>query len=229
MAIDKIIPIRLDKSSDFKLVPKTSMVDALNMLITENESSGEANETGNLGVLKNIKGNAEISYLSSAHAIATGDSKIIGSVTDAKLKIIYFFVWHTNASEHGVYAYDQMGKLPISGDTRGKIVRIHKSNLYAFPEHGYVKGNIIYTSQTRLDDSEVKPGAKKDFEKDAILYFTDNTNEPRKLNVYQAMLGEDSGYLPERQVTLSLAQGFNLHINLSLKMGWSLLFRRIQI
>ena len=91
MAIDKIIPIRLDKSSDFKLVPKTSMVDALNMLITENESSGEANETGNLGVLKNIKGNAEISYLSSAHAIGTGDSKIIGSVTDTKLKIIYFF------------------------------------------------------------------------------------------------------------------------------------------
>ena len=194
MAIDKIIPIRLDKSSDFKLVPKTSMVDALNMLITENESSGEANETGNLGVLKNIKGNAEISYLSSAHAIGTGDSKIIGSVTDTKLKIIYFFVWHTNALEHGVYAYDQMGKLPISGDTRGKIVRIHKSDLYAFPEHGYVKGNIIYTSQTRLDDSEVKPGAKKDFEKDAILYFTDNTNEPRKLNIYQAMLGEDSSY-----------------------------------
>ena len=194
MAIDKIIPIRLDKSSDFKLVPKTSMVDALNMLITENESSGEANETGNLGVLKNIKGNAEISYLSSAHAIGTGDSKIIGSVTDTKLKIIYFFVWHTNALEHGVYAYDQMGKLPISGDTRGKIVRIHKSDLYAFPEHGYVKGNIIYTSQTRLDDSEVKPGAKKDFEKDAILYFTDNTNEPRKLNVYQAMLGADNEY-----------------------------------
>ena len=194
MAIDKIIPIRLDKSSDFKLVPKTSMVDALNMLITENESSGEANETGNLGVLKNIKGNAEISYLNATHAIAAGDSKIIGSVTDTKLKIIYFFVWHTNALEHGVYAYDQMGKLPISGDTRGKIVRIHKSDLYAFPEHGYVKGNIIYTSQTRLDDSDVKPGTEKDFEKDAILYFTDNTNEPRKLNVYQAMLGEDSSY-----------------------------------
>jgi hypothetical protein len=193
MAIDKIIPIRLDKSSDFKLVPKTSMVDALNMLITENESSGDNGSTGNLGVLKNIKGNDPISYL-SGHNIAAGNAKIIGSVTDTKLKIVYFFVWHTIASEHGVYAYDQIGKLPISGGTKGKIVRIHKSALYAFPEHGYVKGNIIYTSQTRLDDSEIKPGAKKDFEKDAILYFTDNTNEPRKINVYQAMLGEDSSY-----------------------------------
>ena len=193
MAIDKIIPIRLDKSSDFKLVPTTSMVDALNMLITENDSSGDNGSTGNLGVLKNIKGNDPILYL-SGHNIAVGNAKIIGSVTDTKLKIVYFFVWHTIASEHGVYAYDQIGKLPISGSTKGKIVRIHKSALYAFPEHGYVKGNIIYTSQTRLDDSEIKPGAKKDFEKDAILYFTDNTNEPRKLNVYQAMLGADSEY-----------------------------------
>ena len=193
MAIDKIIPIRLDKSSDFKLVPKTSMVDALNMLITENESSGDNGSTGNLGVLKNIKGNDPISYL-SGHNIAAGNAKIIGSVTDTKLKIVYFFVWHTNASEHGVYAYDQIGKLPISGGTKGKIVRIHKSALYAFPEHGYVKGNIIYTSQTRLDDSEIKLGTEKDFEKDAILYFTDNTNEPRKINVYQAMLGADSEY-----------------------------------
>ena len=63
MAIDKIIPIRLDKSSDFRLVPTTSMVDALNMLITENESSGSATTTGNLGVLKNIKGNEEINSL----------------------------------------------------------------------------------------------------------------------------------------------------------------------
>ena len=193
MAIDKIIPIRLDKSSDFKLVPTTSMVDALNMLITENESSGDDGSTGNLGVLKNIKGNNPLIYV-NGHSPAEGDAKIIGSVTDTKLKIIYFFVWHTIASEHGVYAYDQIGKLPISGGTKGKIVRIHKSALYAFPEHGYVKGNIIYTSQTRLDDSEIKPGTERDFEKDAILYFTDNTNEPRKINVYQAMLGEDSSY-----------------------------------
>ena len=199
MAIDKIIPIRLDKSSDFKLVPTTSMVDALNMLITENESSGDNGSTGNLGVLKNIKGNNPLIYI-DGHSPAEGDAKIIGSVTDTKLKIIYFFVWHTIASEHGVYAYDQMGKLPLVSNSGGsigtkeRIVRIHKSALYAFPEHGYVKGNIIYTSQTRLDDSEIKPGAKKDFEKDAILYFTDNTNEPRKINVYQAMLEADNEY-----------------------------------
>ena len=202
MAIDKIIPIRLDKSSDFRLVPTTSMVDALNMLITENESSGDATTTGNLGVLKNIKGNEEITYL-AGHGVAEGNAKIIGSVTDTKLKIIYFFVWHELLSEHGVYAYDQLGKLPIQGDTKGKIVRIHKSSLYAFPEHGFVKGDIIYTSQTRLDQAsggDIKGGTESDFEKDAILYFTDNTNEPRKINVYMAMLGADNGYGPADKI-----------------------------
>ena len=199
MAIDKITPIRLDKSSDFRLVPKTSMVDALNMLISEDETGGGDDSTGNLGVLKNVKGNSPILYL-AGHGIANGNSKIIGSVTDTKLKIVYFFVWHENIAEHGVWAYDPLGKLPISGDTTRRIVRIHRSGLYNFPEHGFVKGDIIYTSQTRLEDEDIKPGTERDFEKDTILYFTDNTNEPRKLNVYLAMLGEDSNYLPEERI-----------------------------
>ena len=40
MAIDKITPHRLDKTSDFKVVPKTSMVDALNILISEDAAFG---------------------------------------------------------------------------------------------------------------------------------------------------------------------------------------------
>ncbi|MBT7928752.1 hypothetical protein HN682_02375, partial [Candidatus Peregrinibacteria bacterium] len=194
MAIDKIIPIRLDKSSDYKLIPKTSMVDALNMLITEGESDSGNDNTGDLGVLKNVRGNSPLTFINAASVIAAGNAKIIGSVTDTKLKIVYFFVWHETLSEHGVWAYDPLGKLPITGSNAGKLVKIHKSNLYNFPEHGFVKGDIIYTSQTRLDDDDIKGGTDRDFEKDTILYFTDNTNEPRKLNVYIAMLGADNEY-----------------------------------
>ncbi len=201
MAIDKITPIRLDKSSDYKLVPKTSMVDALNMLITEDDSDGGDVTTGNLGVLKNLKGNEVIEYV-SGNGVGGTDAKIIGSVTDTKLKIVYFFVWSTDPLEHGVYAYDQLGKLPGASDSAGQIRRIHRSNLYKFPEHGFVKGNIVYTSQSRLDQTSggpIKPGTERDFEKDTILYFTDNTNEPRKINVYMAMYSVDSGYsLPDR-------------------------------
>ena len=50
--IDKITPRALDKSSDHRLVPKTSMIDALNLFITDDNTDAE----GNLGVLKNNKG-----------------------------------------------------------------------------------------------------------------------------------------------------------------------------
>ena len=199
MAIDKITPIRLDKSSDYKLVPNTSMVDALNMLITEDDSDGGDGTTGNLGVLKNLKGNQVIEYVAGS-TIFSPNAKIIGSVTDTKLKIVYFFVWSSYSAEHGVYAYDQLGKLPGENDTSGKIRKIHKSVRYKFPEHGFVKGNIIYTSQTRVLEGLIKPSVKKDFEKDTILYFTDNTNEPRKLNVYMAMLNEDNSYSQEDKI-----------------------------
>ena len=52
MAINKIIPVRLDKSSDFKRIPSTSMIDALNMIITEDDSLGANDNVGDLGVIK---------------------------------------------------------------------------------------------------------------------------------------------------------------------------------
>ena len=58
MAIDKITPNRLDRSSDFKLIPKTSMVDALNMIVTEDSANTTGDNIGDLGVLKNVKGNS---------------------------------------------------------------------------------------------------------------------------------------------------------------------------
>ena len=92
MAINKIIPVRLDKSSDFKRIPSTSMVDALNMIVTEDDSLGISDNVGDLGVIKNVKGNTAMQYLSEADAPAPGEAKIIGSVTDSKLKIVYVFL-----------------------------------------------------------------------------------------------------------------------------------------
>ena len=43
--IDKITPRALDKSSDHKLVPKTSMIDALNLFISEDNIDEEGNKT----------------------------------------------------------------------------------------------------------------------------------------------------------------------------------------
>ena len=194
--IDKITPRALDKSSDSRLVPKTSMVDALNIFITDDNVDGE----GNVGVLKNIKGNKNVDYAIASDA-PTSEVKVIGSITDSKTQICYFFVWSQNAAEHGVYAYDKYGKLPLSRTTGqgvpNSIRKIFTSSQFNFPEHGFVKGDIVYTN---TNEFEKHPGIdeflnsrktlKVDFEKDILLYFTDNENEPRKINVYRALVNQ---------------------------------------
>jgi hypothetical protein len=60
---------------------------------------------------------------------------------------------------------------------------IYRSNQFNFPQNGFVKGDIVYTNaSTSLLDAGVQ------FDKDALIYFTDGTNEPRKINAYRAFL-----------------------------------------
>ena len=111
--IDKITPRALDKSSDYRLVPKTSMIDALNVYITDDGVGVE----GNVGTLKNIRGNQSVDYATPEDYPTSSEDavlKVIGSVTDSKTKICYFFVWSQVAEDHGIWAYDKYGKLPIS-------------------------------------------------------------------------------------------------------------------
>ena len=203
--IDKITPRALDKSSDHRLVPKTSMIDALNLFITDDNTDAE----GNLGVLKNIKGNVNVEYGQSNDEPISLDSalKVIGSVTDGKTQISYFFVWSQDPNDHGVWAYDKYGKLPTSKTVGmgipNSLRKIFTSTQFNFPQHGFVKGDIVYTNTNEFekhdDIADYLEGTelKVDFEKDILLYFTDHKNEPRKINVYRALLEKDdalSGY-----------------------------------
>ena len=196
--IDKITPRALDKSSDYRLVPKTSMIDALNVYITDDGDSAE----GNVGTLKNVRGNESVDYATpDDYPTASEDAvlKVIGSVTDSKTKICYFFVWSQVSEDHGIWAYDKYGKLPISTTEPmgipNSLRRVFTSNQFNFPQHGFVKGDVVYTNTTEFEKHENirtyfdnNEGLKIDFEKDALLYFTDNVNEPRKINIYRALL-----------------------------------------
>ena len=265
--IDKITPRALDKSSDHKLVPKTSMIDALNMYISEDSMGDE----GNTGVLKNIKGNKNVEYgIGNDYPINPGVGfKVIGSVTDSLTHICYFFVWSEDARDHGVWAYDKYGKLPQGAGSNlqapngieNSIRKIFTSSQFNFPEHGFVKGDVVHKSgsefyrkgitQGGVDvaatleaqqewvienvsngtyaelgdaipalelilqstpnlfnvyesnssgdlypeivewlDSPRRSKLKGEFERGAILYFTDNENEPRKINIYRALLNQ---------------------------------------
>ncbi len=126
----------------------------------------------------------------------TEDYKAVGSVTDENTGIVYFFVWSENINKHGIWAYDSRGVLPgIAGagftdPFPGNVKKIIQAPEFNFPADGFVKGDIVYTNTNAFSDPDVSLSSPVETypQKDALLYFTDNKNEPRKINIYRAYL-----------------------------------------
>ena len=194
MAVDKRIPRVLNSDADSKIINKVSMLDALNLYSgpdNEGLQGGDKSDSGE-GVLKNIRGTEEV-YIHEGEELPT-NCRVLGSVEDAKTSITYFFVYSTDGSNHGVWAYDKNDVLNTINDPGAEpsntpsIRLIYKSKQFNFPQNGFVKGDIVYSNASKSFPSHMGG----DFEKDVIIYFTDGSNEPRKINAYRAFI-ESSG------------------------------------
>ena len=169
MPVDKLIPRKLNSDIDAKLIDKASMIDALNLYAGDDADGGG-------GVLKNIKGNTAVAQ---SEADSFGEnSRVLGSVSDEKTGIAYFFVYSTQADYHGIWAYDPEGKLANDGQPAVRL--IYRDPQFNFPSTGFVKGDIVHINSVTF------PELGDEFDKDAIVFFTDNVNEPRKINAYRA-------------------------------------------
>ena len=223
MAINKITPRALDKSTDHRLVPSTAFIDAVNVVVNEDEGNA-GDDGGDAGVIKNLRGNTAIQFHSLRDVIAPGDSKVIGTTTDHKLKLVYLYVYHEDLNEQGVWVYDPYGRLSlpvkyaqyyrnnfgypldflegVDPYAQGKVKCVVKGNFFDFKQNSVVQGNIVYGNTLNvpevLADSlrgaatisglDVTSSDRETFEKDFHLYFTDNVNEPKKLNVPATMI-----------------------------------------
>lgn len=164
--INKVTPRKLNPSLDSRLRKKDEMLDALNVDI----KSDNDGDSGDVGVLKPIKGSKGIEFTESASAIdGSTIRRVIGSVTDEKNDIIFYFLFSELAVEMGVYAYDPNNILSTSGEDTVKTV--YTTPLFNFPENGFVRADVVYTTNHEICN----------------LYFTDNRNEPRRLDVKKAM------------------------------------------
>lgn len=184
MPIDKRTPRVLNSDADSKTLNKVSMEDALNLYSgPDNEgilADGSKSDSGDQ-ILKNIKGNLKVPGSESL----PGDARLIGSVEDVKTDITYLFVYSGDASNQGVWAYDKRGKLPGSNPNSsvyGSLRLVYKSSQFKFPQNGFVKGDVVYSNAVATFSS-----LGDEFDKDAIIYFTDGINEPRKINAYRAI------------------------------------------
>ena len=169
MPIDKIVPYALNTSNDERLVKATEMTDALNVTVSSDSE-------GNGFVIKNAKGNVVINPFTGADALPTGELVVIGSIADLDTEFIYLFVWSATSVESGIY------RVSVGQD----------NNYYQKVFAGLY--NLTFDKDSYIDAAITRIDVNQDGTMNTLIYFTDNINEPRKINVERALANEFDGY-----------------------------------
>ena len=118
---------------------------------------------GDQGVVKNVEGNEAVSAATTADAIpSSGDNRVIGAVPCEAGKCVYFFLYNSELN-HGIYRYDSVND---------NYVKLYEDSVLNFERDGFVKGDVVINQF-----------------QEHLLYFTDNRNEPRKVNATRLLYG----------------------------------------
>lgn len=121
---------------------------------------------GDKGIAKNVKGTIEIPFEKPA-----GRSVTIGSKEDTENNKFYFFNWNENGY-HAIYQYD---------DLLNKV-------------------NLVFQNLTDTNGVDILKFTEKglilhiDIREGNLIYWAEETNKPRKINIKKAMDKSESGY-----------------------------------
>lgn len=152
-----------------KLVPQYLNKDEDERLVKPFEMTDALNirvsheDGGDQGIVKNIEGTEAVSAATTADAIpSSGDNRVIGVVPCEAGKCIYFFLYNSELN-HGIYRYDSVND---------NYVKLYEDSVLNFERDGFVKGDVVINQF-----------------QEHLLYFTDNRNEPRKVNATRLLFG----------------------------------------
>jgi hypothetical protein len=191
MAIDKRVPRKLNSTKDNRIRSKDEFNDALNISITDDygniggDGATATADSGDAGVIRPALGNTAVN--ANDLFTATNETRrCVGSVSDTRTGIVFFFISSTDPEEIGVYAIDTQGYLGGNAQTQTPIFRSEELN---FQSTSHVVGEVVhlYDEDSVDDQQQFRP----------YLYFTDNVNEPRKLDVVRAAAAE-ANYADQR-------------------------------
>lgn len=168
MPIDKLIPQYLNLDDDERILKSYEMVDALNVRISHEED-------GDAGVIKNVEGNRIIPPKNAVEdALPTsGRNRCVGVCTSEAHKCVYFFIYNSE-DNHGIYRYIAA---PGSEDSN-VFEKVYENSVLNFNDTAYINADLIVNQ-----DAE------------HLLYFTDDRNEPRKINATRALAGGYNTYI----------------------------------
>ena len=170
----KIFVGGLDRDSDLRFVKNGDYRDALNVNVFSTEENGE------VGVVSNMKGAEEILRYTGVNYFGS-EHEVIGAIEDPSFDRIIFFVAYIGVGE----------ALPSEEDC------IVEYNLKTNECYTLVRSNYLnFNSKYRVNDAHII-GHKEDFSPEGILYFTDNYNPPRRINISEEKLNSANGTLAE--------------------------------
>ena len=165
---------KMNKDIDARLIAKGEYRDAIN--ITVSRSEGE-----DVGTVQNIKGNIQVSDF----GLTDKHLEIIGYYVDEQKDLIYFFI--TNYTDTSV---DYLSNFAPSNSAH----YIYAYNADTNTVNQLVSGNFLNFSKTH-------PIGGVDVIED-LLFFTDNRNQPRKINITTA-LANSSYYTNEDHISVT--------------------------
>lgn len=151
---------RMNKSVDERLVPNGEYIDALNVRMGSTEGS-------EIGVIENSKGNVEIASIKYQNQDLSSTARCIGAFEDGAEETIYWFIHDDNNPLSPTNKVDMI----VSLDTKTNVINYHVISV----NDG---GGANTTLNFRFSNLIVAVNKIND-----LLFFTDNLNEPREINV----------------------------------------------
>lgn len=153
---------RMNKSVDERLVPNGEYIDALNIRMGSTEGS-------EIGVLENSKGNTQLTTLEYDGTALSANARCIGAFDDGANETMYWFI-HDSTFPFG---QGNQGKLDmvVSYNVNTTAVVYH---LISINDGGGVNTTLNFNPENLIT------GVNK---VEDLLFFTDNLNQPREINV----------------------------------------------
>ena len=164
---------KMNKDLDERLLPQGEYRDGQNISVSKSEGPDE-------GVVENILGNSQYSNFGFE-----SNTEIIGYYVDTNKDRIYIFATNFNDSSPG-----NLSNFPVDSVPHPAGGTIAGANCYiAYIEGPLAGGNAasgIIVQGAFLNFSKTHPMLGVDLIED-LLFFTDNRNQPRKINVETAI------------------------------------------
>ena len=184
---------RMNKSIDERLVPQGEYIDALNVRLGSTEGT-------EIGAVENSKGNELLVELEFKDVKLSSSAICIGAFEDGANETIYWFVNDEANTSSSTGKVD----LIVSFNTRTFVLFYH----------------VISTSVLNFNKDYLVNGI--DLIGD-LLFFTDNLNPPRKINVNRTYLQPDSAttvdQITEQDIGVILAPPLNAPILDNYQLG----------